>query len=125
MDSIESLGLVCFTGLFLLAYIAVFVAIAIVSTRAKQRSARQILKAQARGAFADMETPENKSRFRRLAVVSLIGLLGMVLSVVIVVWQWLSQASNLFGIAVAVGLISAVLASIAGLLMQREINRRL
>ena len=73
MNILESLGLVCFAGVFVLAYVAVFAAIAIVTTQAKYRSARRILQAQTRGAFADLETPKNGLLFRILAGVALFG----------------------------------------------------
>lgn len=78
-----------------------------------------------RGAFADLNMPENKSRFRRLAVDALIGMFGMILSIVILVLQWAGTVNTSFGVIVVVALIFGIIRSVAGLLMRREIDRRL
>ena len=106
--------------------IGIIVVVAILGTRSRLRYASRIREAQARGAFADMNTPENKSRFRRLAMIALIGLLGMIVSIAILVLQQASKAHSFYGITfVAVAIIFGIIASIAGFLMQREISRRL
>jgi hypothetical protein len=105
--------------------IGVIVVAAILGTRSRLRYANRIREAQARGAFADLNTPENKARFRRLAVFALIGLLGMMLSIVLLVLLLPSKFASFYGIAIALALIFGVISSIAGFLMQREINRRL
>jgi len=125
MEIVETLGLICFGGVFLLAYVVVFAAIAIVSTQAKLRSANRIRKAQARGAFADLETPENRSRLRWLAIVALIGLFGMLVSFGILVLQLIGRISGFYGVTIAIGVVSGIMSSTVGLLMNREINRRL
>jgi hypothetical protein len=125
MDLMESLGLVCFTGFFLLAIIAVFAVIAIVSTQAKIQSAKRILRAQTEGAFADLETPKNKFRMRLLAIIALIGILGMALSIAVIFIQMLTQSYNYYWVAIVIGLIFGGMGPIAGFLMQREINRRI
>jgi hypothetical protein len=125
MNIFESLGLVLFAGLLLFIYIAVFVAIAIVSTQAKLKSANRILKAQSRDALADLETPKNKSRFRFLAGVALFGVLGMILSMAVLVLQIATKFSNLYWVTIAAVLTFGGIGAVAGLLMQREINRKL
>ena len=132
MGNIQLFGSVLLIGFCLLAYIAVFAAIAIVTTQAKQRSAKLIMQAQARGAFADLETPKNKSRFRILASVALFGVLGFTCSIAVFALQsfsyYLNLSSkfpNLYWVTIGVGLIFGIIGAVAGFLMQREINRRL
>ena len=105
--------------------VGILVVAAILGTRSRLKYANRIREAQARGAFADMNKAENKARFRRLALFALIGLLGMVLSIAILVVQLRSKFADFYGITVAIALLFGVTASIAGFLMQREINRRL
>ena len=102
--------------------IGIIVVVAILGTRSRLWYASRIRDAQARGAFADMNLPENKVRFRRLAALALIGLLGMILSIASLVLQ---QTNTFSGVMVAVAFVFGAIASIAGFLMQREINRRL
>ena len=125
MISIDFLTTVFFSGLCLLLLIGVFVGMAILGTRAKLRSANRMLEAQARGAFDDLEAPENKSRFRRLAVMALMGMLGMIVSLIILVLQLTGKLAGLYGITIAAAVIFGATSSIAGLLMNREIDRRL
>jgi ABC-type Fe3+ transport system permease subunit len=132
MNNIESLGLVCFAGAFVLAFVAIFAAIAIVTTQAKQRSANRILRAQARGAFTDLETPKNRSRFRILAGTALIGVLGFTCSIGVLALQSFryylnpgTELSNLYWVPIGIGLMFGGIGAVAGLLMNREINRRL
>src|SRR5918996_1923305 len=82
--------------------IGIIVLAAILGTRSRLRYARRIREAQARGAFADMNTPENKSRFRRLAALALIGLLGVILSIIILVLLQGSKAPSFLGITIVV-----------------------
>ena len=105
--------------------IGIIVLAAILGTRSRLHYARRIREAQARGAFAAMNTPENKSRFRRFAALALIGLLGMILSIAILVWQQASGSPGFAGITIAAAILFGIMASIAGFLMQREIDRRL
>ena len=98
---------------------------AVLGTRSRLRYADRIREAQAKGAFADMSTPKNKSRFRRLAIFALIGVLGMALSIAVLFIQIATKFSDLYGITIVIALIFAVIGAVAGLLMQREINRRL
>ena len=78
-----------------------------------------------RGAFADLETPKNKFRFRLLAGIALIGLLGMLFSFGIFVLQIAGKLPDVYGITIAIAVVFGIMSSIAGLLMNREINRRL
>jgi len=116
---------ILFTVLCLSIPFGILVAAAILGTRSKLRYAKRIQDAQARGAFADMNAPEYKSRFRLLALFALIGVLGMTLSIAILFVQLTTKFANLYGITLAVALIFGIIGAGAGLLMQREINRRL
>ena len=103
----------------------IFVGMAVLGTRSRLRYARRLREAQSRGAFADMNTPENKSRVRRLAVLALIGLLGGILSIAILVLQQASRDPRFAGITIVAAILFGIIAAIAGFLMQREIDRRL
>jgi hypothetical protein len=105
--------------------VGMLVVIAIWGTRARLKYANRLQEALARGAFADMNTPENKSRFRRLAVFALIGLLGMISSLAVLVLQLGSKFADFYGITGIVALIFVVITFIAGFFIQREINRGL
>ena len=105
--------------------VGILVGIAIWGTRARRKYANRLQEALARDAFADMNTPENKFRFRRLAVFALIGLLGMISSLAVLVLQLGSKFANFYGITGIVALIFVVITFISGFLIQREINRRL
>ena len=105
--------------------VGIIVVAAILGTRSRLRYAARLRDAQARGAFADMGTPENKTRFRLIAISALVGLLGMFLSMAILIVQLQSRFANLYGITVTVAILFGIVAAIAGSLMQREINRRL
>ncbi len=126
MDTIESLGLICFAGIIVLAYIyiAIFTSIAIVTTQAKQRYAKEILKEQARGAFKDLETPNDKFRFRLFAGIALLGVVGTTLSIGVLVLQVATKFSNPYWITIGIALIFSGIGAVAGFLMRREITRR-
>jgi hypothetical protein len=97
----------------------------ILGTRSRLRYAHRIRDAQARGAFADMNTSENKSRVRRLAALALIGSLGMISSIISLVLLRGNQPGTFSGVLVAGVIIFGIIASIAGFLIQREIDRRI
>ena len=105
--------------------IGILVLAAILGTRSKLRYADRIREAQARGAFKDMNTAEYKSKTRLFALIALIGLLGMVLSIAIVIFQQLSGFANFSGFTAIIALLFGILSSVGGLLMKREIDRRL
>ena len=106
--------------------IITIVVVAILGTLSKLRYASRIRDAQARDAFADLNAPENKSRFRRLAATALIGSLGMIVSIAVLVLLEMKHTGYYFGIPLIVlAILFGILASIAGFLMQREIDRRL
>jgi hypothetical protein len=98
--------------------------IAIISTRSKWQSARRIFDAQRRGAFKDLNKPENKFRYRRFATFALIGSLGMMVSIASLILPQVRQ-TKIFGIVVIMVVIFGIIGSVAGALMQREIDRRL
>ena|SRR5688572_27262166 len=105
--------------------IGVLVVAAILGTRSRLRYADRLREALSKGAFADMNTPQHKARFRRIAVLAMVGLFGMILSMGILVVQLQTKFASFYGITVVVAVLFGVMASIAGFLMQREINRRL
>ena len=109
----------CFIALFLIMIPVIYF-----GTRSRLQYARRIREAQARDAFADMNTPANKSRFRRLALLALIGALGMVFSIVMLFQPWIRLPVPT-GVIIATFVVFGILASVGGLLMQREIDRRL
>jgi len=85
-----------------------------------------ILGAWSRLRHAGLNTPENKSRFRLLAAIALIGLLGMIVAIAILVFLQARKAAHYSGIPlIIVAIIFGIVASIAGFLIQREIDRRL
>ncbi len=93
--------------------------------RSRMRYARRIREAQARGAFADMNTPQNKFRFRRLAILMLVGVLGMILSVTTLLLRQVPPSDTSYGLILVVAVLFGMITTIASFLMQREINRRL
>jgi hypothetical protein len=105
--------------------VGIVIVTAVLGTRSRLRYARRIRESQSRGAFADLNTPENKSRFRRLAALALTGLMGMILSIAILVLLQARQANSFYGVMVVVVAIFGTITAIAGFLMQREIDRRL
>jgi hypothetical protein len=105
--------------------IGILILAAILGTRSKLRYADRIREAQARGAFKDMNTPEYKSKTRHFALIALIGLLGMVLSIAIVIFQQVSGFTNFSGFTAIVALLFGILSSVGGILMKREVDRRL
>ncbi len=109
----------------LVGFLGIFITLITFSVRSRLRYAERIRAAQARGAFADLNRPENESRFRRLAFMALVGILGMVLSIAILFLPWTGKTSMALGIITVVALIFGIIGSVAGLLMQREIDRRL
>jgi hypothetical protein len=110
--------------LCLVAILLIMIPVIYYGTRSRLRYARRIREAQARGAFVDMNTPENKSRFRRLALLALIGVLGMVSSFVMLFQPWIRLPLPV-GIIIAAFIVFGILASVGGFLMQREIDHRL
>lgn len=86
---------------------------------------KQIFDAQAKGAFADLNTPKAKSRTRRLALIALIGQIGMILFFVIFFVQRANGILVFSGVTISVAFVFGITAAIAGLLMKRDIDRRL
>ena len=109
----------------LIGFLGVITILITLSVRSRLRYAKRIQDAQARGAFADLNMPQHKSRFRRLAITALIGIFGMILSFAILVLPWAGKTRTFSGVMIVVALIFGIICSIAGLLMQREIDRRL
>lgn len=114
------------TWLCIVIPIAIIVVVAILGAWSKLQNARRIRGDQAGGVLAGLNTPEKKARFRLLAAIALIGLLGMIVSIVMVKFLQARNADHYFGIPlIAVAIIFGIIASIAGFLLQREIDRRL
>ncbi len=113
------LSWLCFVPLMLIMIPVIYY-----GTRSRLRYARRIREAQARGAFVDMNTPENGSRLRRLAFLALIGSLGMIITILMVMQPWVRLPIP-FGVFITAFLAFGILASVAGFLMKREIDRRL
>ena len=107
----------CFVGLMLIIIPAIYY-----GTRSRMRYVRRIREAQARGAFTDMNTPKTKSRVRRLALLALMGIAGTLLSTTMLIQQWIRIP---LGFVLAAIIVFAIIASVAGFLMRREIDRRL
>ena len=112
-------------ALCLALYIAVMSVFAYFGIRSRQRYVQRIQAAQARGAFNDFRTSQVGSRFRRLAIMALVCILGSISSLVVL-------ALSVFGVTLISPQIALVilggfilLGIIAGLLMQREVTRRL
>ena len=101
------------------------IGVAVLGTRSKLRYANRIREARARGSFADMNTPEVQSRFRCLAFLALIGVLGMSLSFMILVILTFSGIRAFSGVAITAAVVFGIIGATAGFLMQREIDRRL
>ena len=93
--------------------------------RSRLRYASRFRNAQARGAFEDFGSPEVKSRLQRLAALALLGVIGMTLAFVSMLFELASGHQVLLGITVAAGIASGILASVAGFLIEREFARRL
>jgi hypothetical protein len=87
--------------------------------------AKRISSAQASGAFKDMNSPEVKSKFRRLALMALIGTSGVSISLAILIFQRLAWINIPFIVIVVLGGIFGLIGAVAGLLIQKEINQKL
>ena len=103
--------------------IGITVVAAVFGTRSRLNYAKRLLDAQARGAFKDMNTPQNTFRYRCLAFLALFGVLGMILSIASLILLQPSKIALYSLIIIAI--FFCVLGLAAGLLMQREIDRRL
>lgn len=93
--------------------------------RSRLRYAQLIREAQARGAFTDITAPHNSSSFRRFALFAVIGWLGMTLSIAVFILQVVTKSPNYYKVTLATAIIFGVIGSVAGYLMQREIDHRL
>ena len=113
-----------FSWLFAVLAIGLFVVLVILGARSRIRYMQRLQDAQSKGAFADLNMPANKSRFRRLVAIALISLLGSMVSSVILFLEVINNANPPIGILLIVDVIFAVIASVAGFLVKREINRR-
>lgn len=112
--------------LCIISGIVLFSVITAFGMLSRWRYARRFWKAYARGAFAGLNTPEVKSRMHRLSVVALIGVIGMILSVVVLIVQQASGFLRAYSdVTLIVAAIFAVTTIIAALLRQREFDRRL
>src|SRR5687767_10369420 len=94
-------------------------------TRSRLRYAKRIMETQNRGAFNDMNTPKQKTRFRWLALLALTGVIGAMGSLIVLILQSFGMVPISIGIVFVSLVAFGVLGAIAGYLMQREIDRRL
>jgi hypothetical protein len=113
------LSWLCFVAIMLIMIPAIYY-----GTRSRLRYARRIREAQAKGAFADMNTPENQYRFRRFAFLALIGVIGLIISIVMLIQPWI-RIPLPFSVFIVAFVVFGIMASVGGFLMQREIERRL
>ncbi len=106
-------------------YVAIVAILITSSMRTRVKYAKRIRDAQARGAFDDLSSPGQKPRNLWLALTALVGLLGVMASV----GMLFLQLSNVVVLPIEVIFIAfgvfGSLSAIAGILMQREIDRRL
>lgn len=72
--------------------------VAVFGARSRFRYAKRIREAQKRGAFEDMNTPKQKNRFRWGALAALIGVVGVMSSLVALVLQRLGVIPLSIGI---------------------------
>ena len=105
--------------------IGIIVLVAVLGTRSRLRYVKRIWDAQARGAFNDMNAPKQKTRFRWLALLALLGVIGTMSSLMISVLQRFVVIPIPVGIVLVVFGVFGILTAIAGFLIQREIDRRL
>ena len=106
-------------------YIRIILIFAVFGMRSRLRYAKRIKDAQSRGAFNDMSNPDQNSRFRWLALTALVGVLGAIASIGILLLRLLGiYLLPLEIVLIAFGIFGA-LGAIAGMLIQREIERRL
>lgn len=114
------LSWLCFVILMGIIFVTAFF-----GTRSRLRYAKRIMEAQKRGAFDDMNTPKQKTRFRWLASIALIGIIGAMSSLAILILQRFGIIPISMGIVLACLGLFTVLGAIAGYLMRREFDRRL
>ncbi len=111
-----------------LAFLLIMAPVAIFSTRRRLRHAGRIRAAMARGAFDDMKRPEVKSKMRWLGLAALVGVTGfLLLSAMGILYAYgLIAIPRALGMALfIVAAICALIGAAAGVLMQREIQKRL
>jgi hypothetical protein len=104
---------------------SVLILLAFLVTRSKIRSINRFEQTQAKGGFTKLNKPEYKSKTRHFALIALTGLLGMVLSIAIVIFQQISGSTNFSDFTAIIALLFGILSSVGGFLMKREIDRRL
>lgn len=112
-------------GVCLPIYVAIVAIIITFNMRSRIKEAKRIKDALARGAFDDMNSPKQKARGRWLPLTALVGLLGAIASL----GMLFLQLANIVVLPIEVILIAfgifGSLSVIAGILMYREIDRRL
>jgi hypothetical protein len=113
------------TWLIIPIFLIGFIILIAFGVRSRLRYAQRIRDAQARGAFADMNLPIYKSRFRHLAILGLIGIFGLMLSMAFILLPWVDKNDTSLRMVAGAALVFAIICTVAGLLMRREIDRRL
>ena len=113
------------TWLCFVALIVIMLPVIYYGITSRLKYAKQIFDAQGKSAFSDFNTPKVKSRFRRLAAFALIGILGMISSFLVLVILLANGSNAYLGVVISIVVLFGVIGATAGLLMQREITRRL
>lgn len=111
--------------LFVAGLLAIMITAAIFQHRAALNYGKRIAAAQRRGAFADMQTPEYKSRYRWLGLIAFLGTFGAIASLGMIIIRQLGLAMIPPEIDLLAFGILGTIGATAGILMKREIDRRL
>ena len=114
-----------FSWLCIVIPIGIMIIVAFLGTRSKLHYARRIIDGQANDPFKVLKSPEAKSRIKRLAILTIIGVLGTIISLAILVIQRMNKIPVPFETILAAFIVFGILAVITGFLIQREIVHRL
>ena len=107
--------------LCLVAVMVLMIPVIYFGTLSRLKYAKRIHDAQARSAFADMNAPENASRFRRFAFLALIGSLGMIISIVMLIQGWI-RIPIPFGVFITAFVVFGIIASVAGIFNEERLT---
>jgi hypothetical protein len=112
-------------GICLPVYVAIVAILMTLSMRSRIKYAKRIQDALARSAFDDLSSPEQSPRNLWLAFTALVGLLGVVVTFGVLILQVLGIVVLRIEVILITFGIFGSLSTMAGILMQRRINRRL
>lgn len=113
------------TWLCFITLIVIIGLVAVLSTRSRLKYAKRIMDAQRKGAFKDMDNPNQRSRFRWLALIALIGLIGTMCSLTGLILLKFAMLQIPAGVILVLFAVFGTISVIGGFLMHREIDRRL